>query len=153
MAANADARLTRLGGRPGPATPERPRDLPDDRIEIDVSGDAGPPSSGTRIHADLDPVLAGVDHEIDLVVAEVSRRSGGNMADEHVSPIGGSDSHVAIGVVDFEHDRLVEVNGNTILAPRFRVTSVRHDSSSERWWVPFRGQERRSTSRHLFRDD
>jgi len=75
------------------------------------------------------------------------------MADEHVSPLGSTDGDVAIEVVDAQHDRLVEVNGDTILSPRFHVSSVHHDSSSQRWWVPIQGQERRSTSRQLFRDD
>ena len=48
MAAERDARLARLGRGPVPAAPERPRDLPDDSIEIDIAGDAGPASSGTR---------------------------------------------------------------------------------------------------------
>ena len=94
------------------------------------------PHSAARVHADLDPVLAGVDHEIDLLVAEVAGKTGCDMADEDVGPLGGTDGDVAIGVVDFEHDRLVEVNGDAFLAPSVSVSSVRHDSSSERCWVP-----------------
>jgi hypothetical protein len=146
MTANGDTGLSRLGRRPGSAAPERPLDLSDDSIDlsddsidIDVSRDAGPSSSGTRVHADLDPVLVGVDHEIDLLVAEVAGKTGSGMADEHVDPLGGADANAAIGVVDFEHERLVEVNGDTIISPSFRISSVRHKSSSQRWWVPVQG--------------
>src|SRR5215212_5898577 len=139
MATASAARLAHLGRGPGSATPERPRDLTDDCIEVDVSRDADPSASGARVHADLDLVMVSVDVEIDLLVTEISTITGCDMTNEHVGPLGSSDGHGAIRVVDFQHDRLIEVNGDTVLAPIFRVSTVRHDSSSQCWWVPVQG--------------
>ena len=61
------------------------------------------------------------------------------MADEHVGPLGGTDGDVANGNVDAQSDRLIEIDGDTVLAPSFGVSSVRHDSSSQRRWVPGAG--------------
>ena len=99
---------------------KRSCDLPDDRIKIDVAGDTGPANSGTRVHADLDPVIAGVDHQLALVV-EVSKRAGCGMADEHVAPLGGTDGDVPNGNVDAQFDWLVEIDGDTFLSPSFGV--------------------------------
>src|SRR5829696_6229791 len=141
MTADSDTRPARLGRCPMPAAPERPRDLPDDSIEIDVAGDTGPANSCARVRADLDPVIADIDHELALVVAEVSKRAGCGMADEHVATLGCANGDVPNGIVDAQFDRLVVVNGDTILAPSFGVSGVRHDHSSQGWWIPHSGHK------------
>jgi hypothetical protein len=82
------------------------------------------------VRADLDPVVTDVDHQRGLVVTEITGKTEGDMTDEHVGPISGADGDAPIWIVDFEHDRLAEVNGDTFLAPRISISGVRHDHSS-----------------------
>jgi hypothetical protein len=43
--------------------------------------------------------------------------------------------------VDAQLDRLVEINGDSILSVSFSVSSVRHDHSSQGWWIPCSGDK------------
>jgi hypothetical protein len=63
------------------------------------------------------------------------------MADEHVAPLGGADDDVPNGNVDAQLDRLVEINGDSILSVSFSISSVRHDHSSQGWWMPRSGDK------------
>jgi hypothetical protein len=90
------------------------------------------------VDVDLDPIMVSLDHQLALVV-EVSRRAGGVMADEYVAPLGGTDGDVPTGNVDAQLNRLVEINGDTILSPSFGVSRVHHDLSSQGWWIPRSG--------------
>ena len=83
-----------------------------------------------------------------LVVAEVSNEPDATV-DQHVGPLGGTDMVTfPTGMWTLNSIGWL-INGDTILSPSFGVSSVRHDHSSQSWWVPRSGARRAAVERPI----